>query len=243
MFNKTACAIPRSCASRPSSPASGAIPMPRQLGRDRPGDGRDDRHGAGLRRRRDPRGDRGRRGRLSGLAPYLAGRARRDPGALERLILENAEGPGGDHDREQGKPLAEARGEVAYGASFVKWFAEEARRITATCSTRRSATAGCWCSRSRSASCAAITPWNFPIAMITPQGGAGLRRRLPDRGQARRPDAVLGAGARGAGRAGRGAEGRVQRRHRPGRPDRRRDDRQRDCAQAVLHRSTAIGGC
>ena len=45
---------------------------------------------------------------------------------------------------EQGKPLAEARGEIRYGASFVKWFAEEARRIGGTPSPRRRRTGGSW---------------------------------------------------------------------------------------------------
>jgi succinate-semialdehyde dehydrogenase/glutarate-semialdehyde dehydrogenase len=68
---------------------------------------------------------------------------------------------------EQGKPLAEARGEVAYGASFVEWFAEEAKRaygavIPSPTSDRMLLTL-----RQPIGVCAAITPWNFPLAMIT----------------------------------------------------------------------------
>ncbi|MEF9995643.1 MAG: NAD-dependent succinate-semialdehyde dehydrogenase [Burkholderiaceae bacterium] len=68
---------------------------------------------------------------------------------------------------EQGKPLAEARGEIAYGASFVEWFAEEAKRIygdtiAATQSDRRILVL-----KEPVGVCAAITPWNFPSAMIT----------------------------------------------------------------------------
>jgi succinate-semialdehyde dehydrogenase/glutarate-semialdehyde dehydrogenase len=68
---------------------------------------------------------------------------------------------------EQGKPLAEARGEVDYGAAFVKWFAEEARRlygdvIPSPWGNRRIITL-----REPVGVVAAITPWNFPIAMIT----------------------------------------------------------------------------
>jgi succinate-semialdehyde dehydrogenase / glutarate-semialdehyde dehydrogenase len=68
---------------------------------------------------------------------------------------------------EQGKPLAEARGEVVYGASFIEWFAEEARRvygetIPATDGNKRFIVL-----RQAIGVCAAITPWNFPIAMIT----------------------------------------------------------------------------
>jgi succinate-semialdehyde dehydrogenase/glutarate-semialdehyde dehydrogenase len=68
---------------------------------------------------------------------------------------------------EQGKPLAEARGEVAYGASFVEWFAEEGKRaygrtIPTTASSKRFITI-----KQPIGVVAAIAPWNFPIAMIT----------------------------------------------------------------------------
>ena len=68
---------------------------------------------------------------------------------------------------EQGKPLTEARGEVAYGASFVEWFSEEGKRayghtIPTTAPSRRYVTI-----KQPIGVCAAITPWNFPIAMIT----------------------------------------------------------------------------
>ncbi len=68
---------------------------------------------------------------------------------------------------EQGKPLAEARGEIAYGASFIEWFAEEAKRvygdtIPATQPDRRILVL-----KEAVGVCAAITPWNFPNAMIT----------------------------------------------------------------------------
>ena len=68
---------------------------------------------------------------------------------------------------EQGKPLAEAKGEVLYGASFVEWFAEEAKRVcgdvlASTWSDKRMMVI-----KQPIGVCAAITPWNFPIAMIT----------------------------------------------------------------------------
>ncbi|KAF4513842.1 UNVERIFIED_CONTAM: hypothetical protein B566_EDAN016737 [Ephemera danica] len=68
---------------------------------------------------------------------------------------------------EGGKPLAEAKGEVAYGASFVEWFAEEAKRtygetIPATVADKRLVVI-----KQAIGVCAAITPWNFPLAMIT----------------------------------------------------------------------------
>jgi len=68
---------------------------------------------------------------------------------------------------EQGKPLAESSGEVAYGASFVEWFAEEAKRVSgdvpaSTWSDKRMVVL-----KQAIGVCASITPWNFPIAMIT----------------------------------------------------------------------------
>ncbi|MFG0872250.1 NAD-dependent succinate-semialdehyde dehydrogenase [Aeromonas media] len=75
---------------------------------------------------------------------------------------------------EQGKPLAEARGEVAYGASFIQWFAEEGKRaygrtIPGFSGDRRLATI-----KQPVGVVAAITPWNFPIAMITRKAGPAL---------------------------------------------------------------------
>ena len=75
---------------------------------------------------------------------------------------------------EQGKPLAESRSEVAYGASFVEWFAEEAKRaygevIPTPSSDRRLSTI-----KQPVGVCAAITPWNFPMAMITRKAAPAL---------------------------------------------------------------------
>ena len=75
---------------------------------------------------------------------------------------------------EQGKPLAEARGEIVYGASFLQWFAEEARRvygdtIPANTNKHRIVTL-----KQPVGVVAAITPWNFPNAMITRKAGAAL---------------------------------------------------------------------
>src|SRR5690554_3444095 len=68
---------------------------------------------------------------------------------------------------EQGKPLAEAKGEVTYGASFVEWFAEQAKRISGDLMDSPVATNRMLVMREPIGVCAAITPWNFPIAMIT----------------------------------------------------------------------------
>ncbi len=68
---------------------------------------------------------------------------------------------------EQGKPLAEARGEVVYGASFIEWFAEEARRIYGETIPTTDNNKRYLVIKQPIGVCAAITPWNFPIAMIT----------------------------------------------------------------------------
>ncbi|MCE2656772.1 MAG: NAD-dependent succinate-semialdehyde dehydrogenase [Rubrivivax sp.] len=68
---------------------------------------------------------------------------------------------------EQGKPLAEARGEVGYAASFVEWFAEEARRVYGETVPSTDAGKRFLVIKQPIGVCAAITPWNFPIAMIT----------------------------------------------------------------------------
>lgn len=68
---------------------------------------------------------------------------------------------------EQGKPLAEAQGEIRYGASFVKWFAEEARRVYGETIQAPSGDRRLLTLKQPVGVCAAITPWNFPNAMIT----------------------------------------------------------------------------
>ncbi|MDE2049327.1 MAG: NAD-dependent succinate-semialdehyde dehydrogenase, partial [Betaproteobacteria bacterium] len=68
---------------------------------------------------------------------------------------------------EQGKPLAEAKGEVAYGASFVEWFAEEAKRVNGETLPQYDNNKRLLVIKQPIGVCAAITPWNFPIAMIT----------------------------------------------------------------------------
>ena len=68
---------------------------------------------------------------------------------------------------EQGKPLAEAKGEVAYGASFLEWFAEEAKRVAGSIPSSTWGDKRMLVLKQPIGVCAAITPWNFPIAMIT----------------------------------------------------------------------------
>jgi succinate-semialdehyde dehydrogenase/glutarate-semialdehyde dehydrogenase len=83
------------------------------------------------------------------------------------LITQHAEDLARLMTAEQGKPLAEARGEVAYGASFVEWFAEEARRIGGDTIPTTDNNKRFLVIRQPIGVCAAITPWNFPVAMIT----------------------------------------------------------------------------
>jgi succinate-semialdehyde dehydrogenase/glutarate-semialdehyde dehydrogenase len=68
---------------------------------------------------------------------------------------------------EQGKPLAEARGEVAYGSSFIDWFAEEGKRVYGETIPTTDNNKRYLVIKQPMGVCAAITPWNFPIAMIT----------------------------------------------------------------------------
>jgi succinate-semialdehyde dehydrogenase / glutarate-semialdehyde dehydrogenase len=83
------------------------------------------------------------------------------------LIVENAEDLALLMTMEQGKPLAESRGEVHYGASFIEWFAEEAKRVTGDVLASPWRDKRMMVLRQPIGVCAAITPWNFPIAMIT----------------------------------------------------------------------------
>ena len=75
---------------------------------------------------------------------------------------------------EQGKPLAESKGEIAYAASFVEWFAEEAKRIYGDVIPGHQADKRIVVIRQAVGVVAAITPWNFPAAMITRKAGAAL---------------------------------------------------------------------
>ena len=90
------------------------------------------------------------------------------------LILENTEDLAQILTAEQGKPLSESRGEVAYGASFVRWFAEEARRINGKIIPSPVAGKKILAMKEPVGVCAIITPWNFPIAMITRKVAPGL---------------------------------------------------------------------
>lgn len=83
------------------------------------------------------------------------------------LIEENREDLARLITAEGGKPLAEARGEIAYAASFITWFAEEARRVDGAVLQPVNASQRYVVTKQPVGVCAAITPWNFPAAMIT----------------------------------------------------------------------------
>ncbi len=101
---------------------------------------------------------------------------------LERwhaLILDNVTDLGRIMTAEQGKPLAEAIGEVRYAATFVKWFAEEGRRVSGHDIPAPTADRRILATREPVGVSAAITPWNFPAAMITRKAAAALAAGCP----------------------------------------------------------------
>jgi len=110
--------------------------------------------------------------------PAWRARSARDRAKLLRrwndLLLENLEDLARLMTAEQGKPLAESRAEVAYGASFIEWFAEEGRRVYGDVIPSNRADQRIVTLKQPIGVVAAITPWNFPNAMITRKAGAAL---------------------------------------------------------------------
>ncbi|WP_368644261.1 NAD-dependent succinate-semialdehyde dehydrogenase [Castellaniella ginsengisoli] len=99
--------------------------------------------------------------------------------AWYQLMLDHAEDLARIMTAEQGKPLAESRGEVAYGAAYFEWYAEEGKRaygevIPGPAGDRRVVVV-----REPIGVCAAITPWNFPSSMITRKAAAALAAGCP----------------------------------------------------------------
>ncbi|WP_306599929.1 NAD-dependent succinate-semialdehyde dehydrogenase [Geothrix sp. 21YS21S-2] len=90
------------------------------------------------------------------------------------LILEHREDLAAIMTLEQGKPLAEARGEIAYAASFIEWFAEEARRVYGDVIPGHACDRRIVVLKEPVGVVAAITPWNFPSAMLARKAGAAL---------------------------------------------------------------------
>ncbi|RVO59438.1 NADP-dependent succinate-semialdehyde dehydrogenase [Sinorhizobium meliloti] len=90
------------------------------------------------------------------------------------LMIENKDDLGRILTMEQGKPLAEATGEIVYGASFIEWFAEEARRVYGDLVPGHQKDKRILVMKQPIGVVAAITPWNFPNAMITRKAGPAL---------------------------------------------------------------------
>ncbi len=107
-----------------------------------------------------------------------AARTARDRATILRrwydLILENADDLARILTMEQGKPLAEAKAEILYGASFIEWFAEEARRIYGDVIPGHAPDKRIVVIKQPIGVVAAVTPWNFPNAMITRKAGPAL---------------------------------------------------------------------
>jgi succinate-semialdehyde dehydrogenase/glutarate-semialdehyde dehydrogenase len=114
----------------------------------------------------------------SAAFPAWAARTAKDRAAILRrwhdLMLANADDLGILMTAEQGKPLAEAKGEVAYAASFIEWFAEEGKRLYGDMIPGHQPDKRILVLRQPVGVVAAITPWNFPAAMITRKAGPAL---------------------------------------------------------------------
>ena len=95
------------------------------------------------------------------------------------LLMANQEDLGRIMTAEQGKPFPEAKGEVAYGASFVEWYAEEAKRVNGETLPQFDNNRRLLVLRQPIGVCAAITPWNFPLAMITRKVAPALAAGCP----------------------------------------------------------------
>jgi len=110
--------------------------------------------------------------------PAWATRTAKDRAAILRrwyeLLLANQEDLATLMTAEQGKPLAESRGEIAYAASFIEWFAEEGKRLYGDVIPGHQTDKRLLVLRQPVGVVAAITPWNFPLAMITRKAGPAL---------------------------------------------------------------------
>ena len=114
----------------------------------------------------------------SAAFPAWAARTAKDRAAILRrwndLMLANADDLAVLMTAEQGKPLAEAKGEIAYAASFIEWFAEEGKRVYGDLIPGHQPDKRILVMRQPVGVVAAITPWNFPAAMITRKAGPAL---------------------------------------------------------------------
>jgi succinate-semialdehyde dehydrogenase/glutarate-semialdehyde dehydrogenase len=95
------------------------------------------------------------------------------------LMLANVDDLAAIMTAEQGKSLTESRGEIAYAASFLEWFAEEAKRVYGETMPTPTAGRRILVTKEPIGVCAAITPWNFPAAMITRKVGPAMAAGCP----------------------------------------------------------------
>jgi succinate-semialdehyde dehydrogenase/glutarate-semialdehyde dehydrogenase len=95
------------------------------------------------------------------------------------LMLANSDDLAYLMTAEQGKPLAEAKGEVVYAASFIEWFAEEGKRVYGDTIPQHQADKRLVVIKEPVGVCAAITPWNFPAAVLRAGAGGTRRARGP----------------------------------------------------------------
>jgi succinate-semialdehyde dehydrogenase/glutarate-semialdehyde dehydrogenase len=117
------------------------------------------------------------------VRPAWAALTARERGVILRrwfdLMMEHREDLARIMTAEQGKPLAESRGEIAYAASFLEWFAEEGRRVYGDVIPTHRAGSRIVVVKQPVGVAAAITPWNFPAAMITRKVGPALAAGCP----------------------------------------------------------------
>jgi len=115
--------------------------------------------------------------------PAWRKKSAKERGAILRrwndLMLENADDLALIMTAEQGKPLAESKGEIAYAASFIEWFAEEGKRVAGETLESPWPDRRLLVVKEPIGVCAAITPWNFPAAMITRKAGPALAAGCP----------------------------------------------------------------
>ena len=107
------------------------------------------------------------------------------------LMMENQEDLAQLMTLEQGKPLVESRGEIAYAASFLEWFAEEAKRVNGETIPQHQADKRLVVIRQPVGVCVAITPWNFPGGDDYTKGWSGPRSGLFCCGQTGQPDPAV----------------------------------------------------
>jgi len=157
------------------------------------------------------------------------------------LMMENQEDLARLMTLEQGKPLTESRGEVAYAASFLEWFGEEAKRVYGDTIPGHQADKRIVVLKQTHRRGGLHHSLEFSAGDDHTQGRTGAGGGMHGGDQARNADSVLGAGACGTCRACRGSQRRAERHHRIGERDRRGADVESDCPELSFTGSTEVG--